>query len=284
MLESDVLAAFQRLAPLADVSASLCAAAATGAFVNPTELRTICTRAGLPHAKGGEVERALLAGTTVGVFARSSALTWRTADTVLARELAPMLLGAHLYQSTVHQDENVVDVVLTKPPAPSQMSSQLESMLAGSWGLRDTRELLPTIAESARSSFTIMTPYMDEVGATIVLNLLKRAAVPERCLILRAGADGKPPPGLAGIRQQLATDGVTVLNFRIDRPDAPGNETFHAKVVLADTTSAYVGSTNMHKWSFEYSLELGVYVRGKAASRIADIVRAVRAVSGPMPS
>lgn len=127
-----------------------------------------------------------------------------------------------------------------------------------------------------------MTPYMDETGADIVVNLFRRAEIPERYLVLRTGADGKPPSGLAGIREELKSDGVAVLNFRIERPDAMGNETFHAKVVLADSNSAYVGSSNMLKWSFEYSLELGLYVRGKAAGRISDILRAVRAVSSPM--
>ena len=75
---------------------------------------------------------------------------------------------------------------------------------------------------------------------------------------------------------------MEVLNFRLDRPEAPGNETFHAKVVLADNVSAYVGSSNMNQWSFEYSLELGLYVRGRAAARIATLLRAVRDVSGPM--
>ncbi len=99
----------------------------------------------------------------------------------------------------------------------------------------------------------------------------------------KVGADGKPPPGLANVRQRLDDLEVHVLNFRIDKTDSSGNETFHAKVVLSDEDAAYVGSSNMHKWSFEYSLELGLYVRGKAVSRIADILAAVRAVSGRMP-
>jgi hypothetical protein len=163
------------------------------------------------------------------------------------------------------------------------MATQLESMLAGSWGLRDTRELLPSIAESALSSFSIMTPYMDEVGADIVLNLFDRTKAPEKFLILRTGSDGNPPPGLLGIRSQLEAKNVKILNYRIDRPDSAGNETFHAKVVLADAVEAYVGSLNMHKWSFEYSLEMGFFVRGKAAARVADVLRAIRAVSCPMP-
>jgi phosphatidylserine/phosphatidylglycerophosphate/cardiolipin synthase-like enzyme len=127
-----------------------------------------------------------------------------------------------------------------------------------------------------------MTPYLDEVGAAIVLNLFEQANVPDKCLILRATPEGLAPPGLAGVSPALKRLRVAVLNFRIDRPDGSGNETFHAKVVLADGASAYVGSSNMHKWSFDYSLELGLYVLGRAAARIADILRAVRRVSRPL--
>lgn len=91
-----------------------------------------------------------------------------------------------------------------------------------------------------------------------------------------------PPPALTAVRQDLSRLGVAVLNFRLDRSDTPGNETFHAKVVLADDAAAYVGSSNMNQWSFEYSLELGLYVRGLAATRIAAVLQAVRVVSSKM--
>ncbi len=70
-----------------------------------------------------------------------------------------------------------------------------------------------------------------------------------------------------------------VFNFRLEKAEATGTETFHAKVVLADDKTAYVGSSNMTKWSFQYSLELGLLVTGRAASRIAQIVDAAVAVS-----
>lgn len=282
-MKADLITAFDALAPLCEVSAPLCEMASADALDVPLELRAICTRIGLPHARAGDVERALIAGQSVGMFSKASELTWHVHEKSLASQIAPLLRGAYLYRSRIHRDEDLVDVVLTKPPAPSQVSLQLESMVSGSWGLRDTKQLLPTIAESARTSFTVMTPYLDYVGAVIVLNLFERANVSDLCLILRATSEGNAPPGLAGVRDTLHQLGVAVLNFRLDRPDSTGNETFHAKVVLADDASAYVGSSNMHKWSFEYSLELGLHVRGRAASRIADILRAVRAVSGPMP-
>lgn len=203
-------------------------------------------------------------------------------DRALAQELAPLLKGAKLYRTRIHQDTDVVEVVLTKPPAPSQVSMQLESMLQRSRSFRDTRQLLPAIAESARTSFGIMTPFFDEVGAQVVLNLFERTPAVDRFLVLRASKDGVPPAALAAVRGDLSRLGVVVLNFRLDRSDALGNETFHAKVVLADDAAAYVGSSNMNQWSFEYSLELGLYVRGRAAAKIAAVLHAVRMVSGPM--
>jgi len=230
------------------------------------------------------VEQVLEAGRAVGLFERVSGLTWRAIDEARARELQPMLEGVWIYKDQIHRDENLVDVVLTKPPRPSAMADKLEQTLKGSWGLRDTRELLPAIAEQARRSFAVITPFLDEVGATVVANLFERAKVPDRVLILRADTNGAPPSGLASIRAQLEALNVDIRNFRIERPDGTGYETFHAKVVLADDNAAYLGSANMLQWSFSYSLELGFYVRGKAASRIADVVRAIRAVSTRMPS
>lgn len=127
-----------------------------------------------------------------------------------------------------------------------------------------------------------MTPFIDEVGAEIVLNLFHQAHVPTRCLILRAGPDGKAPPALAVIRPHLDALGVSVLNARLGKSEGRGRETFHAKVVLADDAAAYVGSSNMLRSSFTSSLELGLYVRGEAAKRVADVLRAVISVAPTM--
>lgn len=281
-MKADLLPAFDALAPHAEVSAALCEAAGRGSLDAALDLHSICTRVGLPQARAADVERSMVVGRAFGVFRQVTPLAWRAANSVLAAELAPLLRGAELYRARVHRDADVVDVVLTKPPAPSQVSLQLEGMLHGSSGLKDTRQLLPAISEAARRSFVVMTPFFDEVGAQVVLNLFRLTPAPDRCLVLRATKDGQPPPGLAAVRDELSSLNVQVLNFRLDRPEAPGNETFHAKVVLADDIATYVGSSNMNQWSFEYSLELGLYVRGRAAARVAALMRAIRAVSNHM--
>ena len=102
-----------------------------------------------------------------------------------------------------------------------------------------------------------MTPYQDETGADIVLSLFSNAkAAKRKQLIIRTQPDGSLPAGLTQISARLMALGVEIYNFRLDKNDAAGYETFHAKVVLADSATAYVGSANMNKWSFQYSLEL----------------------------
>lgn len=281
-MSSNLLQAFDVLAPHAEVSAALCAAAAHGRLDLPSDVHAICTRAGLPRARAGDIERALSVGLQLGLFGQVGPLSWRSCDNALASQLAPLLEGARLYRTRVHQDTDLVEVVLTKPPAPSQVSRKLESMLSGGWGFRDTKQLLPAIAGGAQRSLIVMTPFFDDVGAEVVLNLFENTAAPDKCLILRATKEGLPPEGLKGVDAQLKSLGVDVVNFRLDRPGSPGNETFHAKTVLGDDETAYVGSSNMNQWSFEHSLELGLYVRGRAAFRIAELLRAIRAVSSPM--
>lgn len=281
-MRSSLLRAFDALAPHAEVSAPLCMAAAGGRLDLPSDVHTICTLAGLPRARAGDIERTLSIGRQLGLFGQIGPLSWRSCNSTLASQLAPLLEGARLYRTRVHQDTDLVDVVLTKPPAPSQVSRKLESMLSGGWGFRDTKQLLPAIAGGAHRSLIVMTPFFDDVGAEVVLNLFENTAAADRCLILRATKEGLPPEGLEKVDAQLIALGVDVVNFRLDRPGSLGNETFHAKTVLGDDNTAYVGSSNMNRWSFEHSLELGLYVRGRAAFRIAELLRAIRAVSGSM--
>lgn len=52
--------------------------------------------------------------------------------------------------------------------------------------------------------------------------------------------------------------------------------TFHAKVVLADNHTAYLGTANLTATGLGGNLELGVVFRDSTVSRLADIVRLLR--------
>jgi len=257
------------------VGSALCAAVADGRIRGAMELRQWCLSAGLAQSRGDEVVAFLDMAASLRLVEQSSALSWRVSEAEILARLAPMLEGIQVYRDEVHVDRDRVEVVLTKPPNPSQMAKRLDEMLLGSWGLLDTREMLPVLAEKAKSRFLVMTPFLDDTGAEIVTSLFRNTqAGVRRQLILRKDKDSDWPPGYISHGEALRKLGVEVFNFRLDK-DMAGNETFHAKVVLADASDVYVGSSNMLKWSFDYSMELGLAVSGRAANRIADIMDAV---------
>lgn len=258
----------------------ICSAVSDGHLSGTMDVRRICSLSGIAQARTGEALSFLMAAKGLGLVEQISDLKWRVAQATILAELAPMLQAIHVYRTEIHQDADTVEVVLTKPLSPSQMAKSLEGMLLGTWGLLDTREILPSIAENASERFVVMTPFLDEVGGEILLALFQRVRPPVRKqLIIRAAADGLLPAGYLAITGQLSALGVEAFNFRLDKEDASGMETFHAKVVLADNAKAYVGSSNMNKWSFQYSLELGLLVSGKAANRIGQVIDAVTSVS-----
>jgi phosphatidylserine/phosphatidylglycerophosphate/cardiolipin synthase-like enzyme len=66
-----------------------------------------------------------------------------------------------------------------------------------------------------------------------------------------------------------------LYNYSIPRDEGQKRETFHAKIILADSDVAYVGSANLTAASREYSMEMGVVLRGKAAREVAIVIDAV---------
>jgi len=258
----------------------ICSAVSDEQLSGTMDVRRICSLSGIAQARTGEALSFLMAAKGLGLVEQISDLNWRVAQAAILAELAPMLQAIHVYRTEIHQDADTVEVVLTKPLSPSQLAKSLEGMLLGTWGLLDTREVLPSIAENASERFVVMTPFLDEVGGEILLALFQhvRPSVRKQ-LIIRATADGLLPAGYLAITGQLSALGVEAFNFRLDKEDAFGMETFHAKVVLADNAKAYVGSSNMNKWSFQYSLELGLLVSGKAADRIGQVIDAVTSIS-----
>lgn len=271
------------LAPHSRVGAPICAAVADGRLSGTVNLRHVCTMSGLSQSNSAEAEAFLISAQRVGLVERSSGLTWSLYEPKRLAALAPMLFAVEVYRSEVHTEKDEVDVVLTKPVGSSLVAQALDDTLRGDWGLLNTRDLLPMMAEQATQRFAIMTPFVDDTGAEIIASLFAntRSNI-RRELIIRSDADGDLPVSLGKISEQLNSLGVQCYSFRLDRVDASGYETFHAKVVLVDAQTAYVGSANMNKWSFEYSLELGLRVTGKAGGRIAEIIDAVIRVSTPL--
>lgn len=87
------------------------------------------------------------------------------------------------------------------------------------------------------------------------------------------------PTGYDLVSAKLSALKVKVYDYVVDKMDAPGYETFHAKVVLADRSTAYVGSSNMNKASKERSMEMGLVVEERAAQQISRVLESIMKVS-----
>lgn len=215
--------ALKTLSAHSAVGSLICSAVTDGQFLGTMNVRRICSLSGIAQARTGDVLDFLMAAREIGLVEKISDLNWRVTQTAILTELAPMLQAVHIYRTEIHQDADTVEVVLTKPHSPSQLAKSLEGMLLGTWGLLDTREVLPSIAENASERFVVMTPFLDEVGGEILLALFQhvRPSVRKQ-LIIRSTADGLLPAGYLAISGQLAALGVEAFNFRLDKEDACG--------------------------------------------------------------
>lgn len=275
MLQPDDL--FVRLARHAEVLEPALSWAGAGKLPGRHGARELTRICGISSSRLPAVVAGLQAAEEAGVVSKDAHGLWAVALTQeMAREIALLMRGARLYRDRVHSDANEVEVVISRPAAPSRLVAELERTIEGLWGLEETAVMLGQMAASATRRFSVMTPFVDEDGAERIVSLFQ-ATHPgvARELVVRDGL----PAALASKAGELKALGVSVYDFRIPRPDRPENETFHAKVVRVDDSECYAGSSNMTRWSFAYSLELGFHVRGAAAAKVCRLLDAVIAVS-----
>ena len=267
---------FLELAPHASVLCGIFELAGQGGLEGSHSSREIARLVGVGAARLPDVVDALVAAESSKAMERVSG-AWRfTLGAQECYRLGLLLKGAAMYRERVHQDVDRVRVVLSRPPQPSRFVAELEGTLEGGWGLLATSELLAEMAARAERRMTIMTPFVDGNGASRIVQLF--GATKEgvaRELIVRDGM----PSALLDVAAAIGNLGVEVFDFRLPRRDRGETETFHAKVVRIDDLECYVGSSNMTRWSFDYSLELGFHVTGKAAAQVSRVVDAVMRVS-----
>jgi phosphatidylserine/phosphatidylglycerophosphate/cardiolipin synthase-like enzyme len=119
-----------------------------------------------------------------------------------------------------------------------------------------------------------MTPFMDTVGAEWAAALFEATEANDRTLILR-GTEQLEGCGPARVR--LQTLRARILSYAMSgvrENGTPYEETFHAKIVLADGVAAYVGSANFLYRSREVNLECGFLLEGDAVAPVSVMVDA----------
>jgi hypothetical protein len=76
--------------------------------------------------------------------------------------------------------------------------------------------------------------------------------------------------------------GVAVYEYALPSLLPSGRETFHAKVVLADASSFYVGSSNFMGSALDRSFECGVIVAGETARQLRYVLAALQSIATPL--
>lgn len=203
-------------------------------------------------------------------------------------ELAVAFAALEHYAHGVHQDETLAQVILTRPVHSLALQEQLEQTGWLTAGTEHTAEAFKSLVGRARERIVVLTPFLDERGAEWVRQLLEPVSRRIRILLVLRSLDERGawdyPRGYDTIRDWLNAQGIRVLNYSLRRHGAPQRETFHAKVILADSEVAYVGSANITGNSREDSMEMGVVVKSRAATEISYVIDAVLKCATPWGS
>jgi phosphatidylserine/phosphatidylglycerophosphate/cardiolipin synthase-like enzyme len=166
--------------------------------------------------------------------------------------------------------ESVPEIVITRPPHPSRLVDALERV--GAPAIFWTRDGVIHLAERAERKLTILTPFLDSGGVTLLEDLFARTRAIERRLILRPHRAGQRP--WMALLAPLRAHGVSCREYWLSlepSSDTQAVETFHAKMIVADDKISYVGSANFLVASLTRSLECGVLLEGHAA-RVTSIL------------
>ncbi len=199
-----------------------------------------------------------------------------------AARFAAVLRGV-AYARHRQRDSNQVEVTLSPPPLPSRLMEILPKQGYSWTRLYDTKDSLIELASQAQQRFVVVSPFLDNEGLEWIGYLLSATANrPVRRTLIIRGRDEKEAQVLKSFRTRLAEHSIVVMTYAIIHdPNLrnPSLETFHAKILLADSDKAYIGSANMNRWSRDYSMECGVIIRGPCAKPVATLVDAILQVS-----
>jgi hypothetical protein len=171
-------------------------------------------------------------------------------------------------------------LVVTLPFRPSKLENALNSVAPdGAPALTDTQEAFNHIARRSKNQLVVGTPFIDAAGIDWARRLFATSQAKSRILVLRDRSRLDQYSAEAAKLLPLLSE---LLEYRVRHPDADRSlpiETFHAKIVLADASVAYVGSANMLHSSLEVALECGFIVEGPAVAQVADVVAAILRVA-----
>ncbi|ABD07235.1 hypothetical protein RPB_2530 [Rhodopseudomonas palustris HaA2] len=201
---------------------------------------------------------------------------WLIGPAALPSEVGAFLEGAAAMRTHDSSKETAIAVV-TMPPPPSAIGVALSQTGVAHSSLVPTNDAFLRVAATAIDSFILMTPFLNTEGLRYAVKLFSDTRAQQKRLIVRRAGDATRV--VQEHAAELSTIGVEAFDYTVDLGD--GFETFHAKVALADSALAYVGSANMTVFA-RHSMDLGILVEGRSARVIANVIRAVLRVAKPL--
>lgn len=214
-----------------------------------------------------------------GLATQSDFATRLVTPGAVLRSLAENLKGIAAYLR-LQKDRDTVQLVLTEPGEKSALRKAIDEMHALSPVVFQTSDVFFTLARAAKRDLTVVAPFIDDHGANLLVELFSICKPHvRRHLICRPLSE--PQCGEAFCRRAGDFRRLHVLVYEYALPSVlrSGRETFHAKVVLADETEFYVGSSNFMASALDRSFECGVIVRGETAKELNSVLVAVRSIA-----
>jgi hypothetical protein len=194
-------------------------------------------------------------------------------------EVSANLSGVSIYLRQ-HRDRDEVRLAITEPGDNSALRQEINRVHALRPVLFQTTDAFLSLALEAQSQLAVLVPFIDDHGADFLLSLFSNCR-PEvrRTLICRPLAEAHCGPALRKRRADVLLQGLEIYEYALPSSLPSRRETFHAKVLVADETSYYVGSSNFMGSALERSLECGVVVHGESARELAAVVGAIKRIA-----
>ncbi|SJZ30928.1 PLD-like domain-containing protein [Enhydrobacter aerosaccus] len=198
------------------------------------------------------------------------------------KRLANILDGAEHFRR-MRLSPSAIEFAVTMPMSPSYLETELSAMLGRPGGYLTTSDAFARLARAAARRLVIMTPFIDAGGFRWIRRVFEAARTDCRKILVLRDSDRYAVELGVLHASWLQALRVEVCDYHLSHDTTSGRslpiETFHAKLVVADESLAYVGSANLLSSSEGVSLETGLVVEGAPASQAARLIDAVLRVS-----
>lgn len=167
-----------------------------------------------------------------------------------------------------------VDPVCTLP----SRDPSFQSMDPVDFGMQQITTRLLSICRNATEELVLTSPFLEVDGMEWLLPGLEGAL--ERgvdiTLVSRELRQGQPNHDAVRELFSISQEKPGTLRvYDYYEPSESGQApeyTLHSKVLVADRTTAYIGSANFTKYGFQENLEVGVVVESEAVKSLTDLV------------